>query len=60
MKAEDLGVDLSPRLETLKVVAPPTRQGGAKVRISLLLSRLGSGPDDYFPRLDPWMKSSRS
>lgn len=31
MKAEDLGVDLTPRLEILKVVSPPVRQGGAKV-----------------------------
>ncbi|SGY18849.1 BQ5605_C014g07492 [Microbotryum silenes-dioicae] len=31
MKAEDLKVDLTPRLETLKVEAPPARQGGAKV-----------------------------
>jgi len=29
--ASDLGVDLSPRLETLKVTEPPKRQGGAKV-----------------------------
>lgn len=28
----DLGVDLTPRLETLKVAEPPKRQGGGKVR----------------------------
>ncbi|KAL8290651.1 hypothetical protein RQP46_002909 [Phenoliferia psychrophenolica] len=31
MKPEDLKIDLSPRLETINVSAPPTRQGGAKV-----------------------------
>ncbi|KAK4046673.1 putative electron transfer flavoprotein subunit [Microbotryomycetes sp. JL201] len=31
LKPEDLSVDLSPRLETVKVEAPPARQGGAKV-----------------------------
>lgn len=31
----DLGVDLTPRLETLKVVEPPKRVGGGKVRYSL-------------------------
>lgn len=31
MKPEDLKVDFAPRLETVKVEAPPTRQGGAKV-----------------------------
>jgi electron transfer flavoprotein beta subunit len=30
--AEDLGVDLQPRLQTVKVTEPPKRQGGAKVR----------------------------
>ncbi|KAF7328834.1 putative electron transfer flavoprotein subunit beta [Mycena venus] len=29
--AEDLGVDFTPRLETLKVTEPPTRVGGGKV-----------------------------
>ncbi|KAK4701379.1 electron transfer flavoprotein beta subunit, partial [Phenoliferia sp. Uapishka_3] len=31
MKPEDLKIDISPRLETLNVSAPPARQGGAKV-----------------------------
>ena len=31
----DLQVDLTPRLETLKVTEPPKRQGGAKVRVSM-------------------------
>lgn len=29
---EELGVDLAPRLETLKVTEPPKRVGGGKVR----------------------------
>jgi electron transfer flavoprotein beta subunit len=28
---EDLGVDIKPRLETLKVTEPPARQGGVRV-----------------------------
>jgi electron transfer flavoprotein beta subunit len=32
LSAEDLGVDLAPRLETLKVAEPPKRVGGGKVR----------------------------
>jgi len=28
---EDLGVDIKPRLETLKVTEPPARQAGVKV-----------------------------
>ncbi|PBK95617.1 electron transfer flavo protein, beta subunit [Armillaria gallica] len=31
LKAEDLGVDLTPRLETVKVAEPPKRVGGGKV-----------------------------
>ncbi len=31
LSAEDLGVDLTPRLETLKVTEPPERVGGGKV-----------------------------
>ena len=31
MSAEELGVDLKPRLETVKVTEPPKRKGGAKV-----------------------------
>jgi electron transfer flavoprotein beta subunit len=30
----DLGVDLTPRLETLKISEPAKRQGGGKVRSS--------------------------
>lgn len=33
MKPDDLGVDFTPRLETVKVEAPPARQGGAKARV---------------------------
>lgn len=32
LTAEQLGVDLTPRLQTIKVTEPPKRQGGAKVR----------------------------
>jgi electron transfer flavoprotein beta subunit len=32
LSAEDLGVDLDPRLETVKVAEPPKRVGGGKVR----------------------------
>ena len=31
----DLGVDLTPRLETVKVTEPPKRQGGGKVPLRL-------------------------
>ncbi|KAG9009565.1 hypothetical protein FRB94_011982 [Tulasnella sp. JGI-2019a] len=31
ISAKDLGVDLTPRLETVKVTEPPKRVGGAKV-----------------------------
>jgi electron transfer flavoprotein beta subunit len=31
LKPEDLGVDLAPRLKTLKVAEPPKRKGGVKV-----------------------------
>ncbi|KAK0455452.1 uncharacterized protein EV420DRAFT_1272735 [Desarmillaria tabescens] len=31
LKAEDLGVDLTPRLETVKVAEPPKRVGGGRV-----------------------------
>ena len=30
----DLGVDLTPRIETIKVSEPPKRVGGGKVRLS--------------------------
>jgi len=32
LSADALGVDLKPRLETLKVTEPPKREGGVKVR----------------------------
>lgn len=32
MSPADLGVDMTPRLQTVKVEAPPARQGGGKVR----------------------------
>jgi len=31
LQAADLGVDLTPTLETLKVTEPPQRKGGSKV-----------------------------
>jgi electron transfer flavoprotein beta subunit len=31
VKPEDLGVDITPRLKTLKVAEPPRRQAGIKV-----------------------------
>jgi electron transfer flavoprotein beta subunit len=31
LSADDLGVDLKPRFETIKVTEPPKRKGGAKV-----------------------------
>jgi electron transfer flavoprotein beta subunit len=38
---EDLGVDVSPRLETLKVVEPPPRKAGVKVEsVEALLDKL--------------------
>lgn len=37
----DLGVDLSPRLETLKVTEPPKRQGGQTVPdVDTVISKL--------------------
>lgn len=30
---EDLGIDITPRLETISVSSPPERQGGGKVSI---------------------------
>lgn len=38
LKPEDLGVDLTPILETLKVTEPPARKGGQKVRAALIFS----------------------
>ncbi|SCV73836.1 BQ2448_6266 [Microbotryum intermedium] len=49
MKAEDLKVDLTPRLETLKVEAPPARQGGAKV--SLMSDRTVESVDEIVSKL---------
>ncbi|MEQ8586973.1 MAG: electron transfer flavoprotein subunit beta/FixA family protein [Thalassobaculaceae bacterium] len=41
MSPADLGVDPAPRLETLKVVEPPKREGGAKVAdVAELVSKL--------------------
>jgi electron transfer flavoprotein beta subunit len=37
LKPEDLGVDLTPVLEVLKVTEPPTRNGGQKVGASKLV-----------------------
>ena len=36
LSADSLGVDLKPRLETLKVTEPPKREGGVKVRVPTL------------------------
>ncbi|KAI0785128.1 hypothetical protein C8Q75DRAFT_776080 [Abortiporus biennis] len=37
----DLGIDLTPRLETLKVVEPPKRVGGGKVEnVDELIAKL--------------------
>jgi electron transfer flavoprotein beta subunit len=41
LTVEDLGVDLTPRLETIKVSEPPKRVGGQKVCF-LRLATLGS------------------
>ncbi len=41
LSAKDLGVDVSPRLTTLKVAEPPKRQGGKKVAsVEELLDKL--------------------
>ncbi|OLL23039.1 Electron transfer flavoprotein subunit beta [Neolecta irregularis DAH-3] len=41
IKAEDLGIDIYPRLKTIKVTEPPARKGGAKVKnVDELISRL--------------------
>ena len=41
MKPADLGVDIKPRLEVLKVTAPPERKGGGKVEnVDELISKL--------------------
>jgi electron transfer flavoprotein beta subunit len=41
LKPEDLGVDVAPRLKTLKVVEPPKRASGVKVPdVATLISRL--------------------
>ena len=38
---QDLGVDLSPRLEALKVSEPPQREGGVKVEsVDEMISKL--------------------
>jgi electron transfer flavoprotein beta subunit len=41
LKASDLGVDLAPRLETIKVTDPPKRVGGGKVEnVDQLIAKL--------------------
>ena len=40
LTAADLGVDLTPLLETLKVAEPPQRKGGAKVSLRFIFSRV--------------------
>jgi electron transfer flavoprotein beta subunit len=41
VKPEDLGVDLTPRLKTLKVSEPPKRKAGALVKnVEELVSKL--------------------
>jgi electron transfer flavoprotein beta subunit len=40
---EDLGVTINPRLETLRVEEPPTRQAGIKIKtVDELVSSLAS------------------
>jgi electron transfer flavoprotein beta subunit len=40
-KPEDLGVDVSPRLKTLKVMEPPKRSAGIKVPdVATLVAKL--------------------
>jgi electron transfer flavoprotein beta subunit len=40
-KPEDLGVDVSPRIKTLKVVEPPKRSAGIKVAdVAALVDKL--------------------
>lgn len=40
-KPEDLGIDITPRLETISVSEPPKRQGGGKVEnVAELVSKL--------------------
>lgn len=39
--AQDLGVDISPRIEVVSVVDPPTREAGVKVKdVDELLTKL--------------------
>jgi len=40
LSADALGVDLKPRLETLKVTEPAKRMGGVKVRVPNCISVL--------------------
>ena len=43
LKPEDVGVDFTPQIETLKVLEPPARIGGGKViNIDELIERLKS------------------
>ena len=37
LQASDLGIDLTPRLETIRVSEPPKRVGGGKVRVGSFL-----------------------
>lgn len=53
MKAADLGIDMKPRLETLKVEAPAERKGGGKV--NLCLQRSPYKWSDQVIRLLTWM-----
>jgi electron transfer flavoprotein beta subunit len=41
MTPADLGLDMTPRLETIKVESPPERKGGAKVAdVDALIAKL--------------------
>ena len=43
LKPADLGVDVAPRLKTLKVVEPPRRKGGVMVKdVAELVAKLKS------------------
>ena len=50
VKPEDIGADFTPRLETVNVVAPPPRKGGAKVHFCNLLRDLLMNVDSFRSR----------
>jgi hypothetical protein len=63
LEPSELGVDLTPRLETLKVEEPAKRVGGGKVCVFMAISFiLHADPmDDFRWRMwTSWWRSSRS